>query len=84
MWSKVKYSSYLFDIIGRVIVYIVEGQRYRKDVGYSIFDSLYSISGRPYNHIISQPRLSNIAHIDMPQKIFDDGQIGYEMSKKYR
>ena len=30
---KLKCLSYSFDLIGKVNVYIVEGQRYRKDVG---------------------------------------------------
>ena len=37
---KFKYLSHLFDMIGRVIVYIVEGPRFRKDVGYSNFDAI--------------------------------------------
>ena len=35
--SKFKYISHLFNIIGRVNVYI---QKYRKDVGYCNFDSI--------------------------------------------
>ena len=35
-----KYFSHLFDNIGRVNVYIVEGQRYKKDVGYGNFDAI--------------------------------------------
>ena len=35
--------------------------------------------GRNYNNIISQPRLSNITHIGMPQTNFDNGQMEYEM-----
>ena len=36
---KFKCLSHLFDIIGMVNVYIVEGQRYRKEVGYGYFDA---------------------------------------------
>ena len=35
--------------------------------------------GRNYNNIISQPRLSNITHIGMPQTNFKNGQMEYEM-----
>ena len=34
-----------------------------------------------YNHVISEPRLSNITHIGMPQINFDDGQMEYEMKQ---
>ena len=67
---KFKYLSYLFDIIWRINVYIVEGQRYRKDVGYDNFDAnvfknnnMQPYQEMSYNHIISQPRLSNMTHI---------------------
>ena len=38
--TNVKYLSHLFDNIGRVNVYIVEGQRYWKEVGYGNFDAI--------------------------------------------
>ena len=79
-----QYLSHLFDNIGRVNVYIVEGQRYRKEVGYGKFNTIGSKNNgneqmiqfmpyqeRSYNNIISQPRLSNITHIGMPQKNFN-------------
>ena len=34
---------------------------------------------RSYSHIISQPRLSNITYIFVPQTNFDDGQMGCQM-----
>merc|ERR1711954_615996 len=82
---NLKYISYLFDIIGRVNVYIVEAQRYRKDVGYGNFDAIafknnnehmiqfIPYQDRTYNQQIYQPRLSNITHIGMPQTNFNDG-----------
>ena len=89
--EKFKFLSHLFDNIGRVNVYIVEGQRYRKDVGYGNFNAIafknnneqmiqfIPYQDRTYNQQIYQPRLSNITHIGMPQTNFDDGQMGYEM-----
>ena len=38
--EKFKFLSHLFDNIGRVNVYIVEGQTYRKEVGYGNFNSI--------------------------------------------
>ena len=89
--EKFKYSSHLFDNLGRVNVYIVEGQRYRKEVGYGNFDAIAFKNNneqmnlftphlqRLHNHVIYQPRLSNITHIGMPQTNFNNGQMEYEM-----
>merc|ERR1712025_883326 len=38
--ERFKYLSHLFDDIGRVNVYIVEGQTYRKEVGYGNFNTI--------------------------------------------
>merc|ERR1712081_38791 len=88
--EKFKYLSHLFDDIGKVNVYIVEGQRYRKDVGYGNFDAIsfknnnehmiqfIPYQDRTYNQQIYQPRLSNITHIGMPQTNFNDGHVRYE------
>merc|ERR1712081_129010 len=83
--ERFKYLSHLFDNLGRVNVYIVEGQRYRKEVGYGNFDAISFKNNnneqmihfmpyheRTYNNIISQPRLNNITHIGMPQTNFND------------
>ena len=35
--------------------------------------------GRNYNNIISQPRLSNITHIGMPQTNFNNDHVRYEL-----
>merc|ERR1711954_186459 len=87
---KMKYLSHLFDNLGRVNVYIVEGQRYRKDEGYGNFDVIsfknnnehmiqfIPYQDRTYNQQIYQPRLSNITHIGMPQTNFNDGRVRYE------
>merc|ERR1711954_188732 len=87
---KMKYLSHLFDNLGRVNVYIVEGQRYRKDVGYGNFDAIsfknnneqiiqfIPYQDRTYNQQIYQPRLSNITHIGMSQTNFNDGHVRYE------
>merc|ERR1712082_401270 len=88
--EKFKYLSHLFDNLGWVNVYIVEGQRYRKDVGYGNFNviafknnnehmiQLIPYQDRTYNQQIYQPRLSNITHIGMPQTNFNDGHVRYE------
>ena len=91
--TNVKYISHLFDNIGRVNVYIVEGQRYWKEVGYGNFDAIAFKNNnneqmihvmpyheRTYNNIISQPRLSNISHVGMPQTNFNNSQMEYEMN----
>ena len=89
--EKFKYLSHLFDNLGRVNVYIVEGQRYRKDVGYGNFNAIafknnneqmiqfIPYQDRTYNQQIYQPRLSNITHIGMPQTNFNDGHVRYEL-----
>ena len=70
--EKFKFLSHLFDNIGRVNVYIVEGQTYRKEVGYGNFNStafkdnnnqqmiqFIPYQDMTYNQQIYQPRLSN-------------------------
>merc|ERR1712081_68298 len=89
--ERFKYLSHLFDNIGRVNVYIVEGQRYRKNVEYGNFNAIafknnkeqmiqfIPYQDRTYNQQIYQPRLSNITHIGMPQTNFNDGHVIYEL-----
>merc|ERR1711954_637307 len=91
--ERFTYLSHLFDNIGRVNVYIVEGQRYRKEVGYGNFNSkafknnnnnkqiiqFIPYQDMTYNQQIYQPRLSNTTHISMPQTNFNDGHVRYEL-----
>merc|ERR1711954_164972 len=89
---KMKYSSDLFDNLGRINVYKVEGQRYRMDIGYGNFEAIafknnskqmmlfIPCQDRTYNQQIYQPRLSNITHIGMPQTNFNDGHVRYELN----
>merc|ERR1712081_162064 len=90
--ERFKYLSHLFDNIGRVNVYIVEGQRYRKDVGYGNFNAIafknnnneqmiqfIPYQDRTYKQQIYQPRLSNTTDISMPQTNFNDGHVRYEL-----
>merc|ERR1711954_591180 len=65
---KMKYLSHLFDKIGRVNVYIVEGQRYSMDIGYGNVNAItfknnskqmiqfIPYQDRTYNQQIYQPR----------------------------
>merc|ERR1711954_77769 len=88
--EKFKFLSHLFDNIGRVNVYIVEGQTYRKELGYGNFNAIafknnnehmiqfIPFQDRTYNQQIYQPGLSNITHIGMPQTNFNDGHMRYE------
>merc|ERR1712112_508983 len=75
-----------------VNVYIVERQKYRKEVGYGNFNAIafknnnneqmiqfIPYQDRTYNQQIYQPRLSNIPHIGMPQTNFNDGHVRYEL-----
>merc|ERR1711954_183293 len=73
-------------------VYIVDGQTYRKEVGYGNFNSIaFKINNNQqmiqfipyqdmtYNQQIYQPRLSNETHISMPHTNFNDGHVRYEL-----
>merc|ERR1711954_306817 len=86
--EKFKFLSHLFDNIGRVNVYIVEEQTYRKEVGYGKFNAIafknnnnedliqfIPYQDRTYNQEIYHPRLSNTTHINIPQENFNDGQV---------
>merc|ERR1711954_322612 len=88
---KMKYLSDLFDNLGRVNVYIVEGPRYRMDIGYGKFSAIafknnskqmmqfIPYHDRTYNQQIYLPRLSNITHIGMPQTNLNDDHVRYEL-----
>merc|ERR1711954_275221 len=88
---KMKYLSDLFDNLGRVNVYIVEGPRYRMDIGYGKFNAIafknnckqmmqfIPYHDRTYNQQIYLPRLSNITHIGMPQTNLNDDHVRYEL-----
>merc|ERR1711954_176594 len=88
---KMKYLSHLFDNLGRVNVYIVEGPRYRMDIGYGKFNAIafknnskqmmqfIPYHDRTYNQQIYLPRLSNITHIGMPQTNLNDDHVRYEL-----
>merc|ERR1712081_149373 len=92
-YEKLKFLSHLFDNIGRVNVYIVDGQTYRKEVGYGNFNAIafknndnnqqmiqfIPYQDMTYNQQIYQPRLSNKAHITMPHTNFNDGHVRYEL-----
>ena len=74
-------------------VYIVEGQTYRKEVGYGNFNSIafknnnnnqqmiqfIPYQDMTYNQQIYKPRLSNKTHISMPHTNFNDGHVRYEL-----
>merc|ERR1712112_806773 len=75
-----------------VNVYIVERQKYRKEVGYGNFNAIafkdnnneqmiqfIPYQDRTYNQEIYQPILSNTTHISMPQTNFNDGHVRYEL-----
>merc|ERR1711954_580803 len=90
--ERFKYISHLFDNIGRVNFYIVEGQRYRKEVGYGNFNAIafknnnneqmiqfISYQDRTYNQQIYPSNISNTTHISMTQTNFNDGHVIYEL-----
>ena len=72
-------------------VYIVKGHKYKKMIGYGNFKGIAFENSKeqmikftphqhkPYNHVESQPRLSYITQIGIPQTHFDKGQLGHEL-----
>ena len=72
-------------------MYKVKGQIYRKKVGYGKFNAIAFKNNNEqmnlftphlqklHNHVIYQPRLSNITHIGMPQTNFNERHVRYDL-----